>query len=309
MRLKFFALAICGGTCLAATHNAVQELDEVLVEGIEPRYVAPTTRDRIGRIWVPVMLDGRGPYRLVLDTGALRSAVTTTTAAQMGVPLDASPPVMLHGVTGAAVTPTIDVERMEVGDVWIDPEVLPVVEDAFGGAEGLLGIDGMQKHRIVIDFRRDFINIARSKNQLAGAGFGVVRFMESADNLLVVRAEVGRVPVRAIIDTGAQATVGNNALRAALQRQVARSGTPDHVKGATGDVQEGVGLRVRSIRLGELQVNQAHITFADLHIFSRWKLQEEPAIVIGMDVIGLVEQLVIDYRRRELQIKPRSGTS
>lgn len=305
MRLKFFALAFCGAACMAATGPTVLELDEVLVEGIEPRYVAPTTRDRIGRIWVPVMLDGRGPYRLVLDTGALRSAVTTTTATLMGVPLDQSPPVMLHGVTGAAVTPTIDIERMEVGDLWLDPQLLPVVDDAFGGAEGLLGIDGMQKHRIVIDFSRDFINIARSKNQLAASGFGVVRFMDTPDNLLVVRAEVGRIPVRAIIDTGAQATVGNNALRAALRRQLARSGTPDRVTGATGDVQEGVGLRVRSIRLGDLQVSQAHITFADLHIFGRWNLSEEPAIVIGMDVIGLVEQLVIDYRRRELHIKPR----
>lgn len=305
MRLMFFALAFCGAACLAATSTSVQELDEVLVEGIEPRYVAPTTRDRIGRIWVPVMLDGQGPYRLVLDTGALRSAVTTTTAALMGAPLDQSPPVMLHGVTGAAVTPTIDVDRMEVGDLWIDPQLLPVVDDAFGGAEGLLGIDGMQMHRIVIDFRRDFINIARSKNQLAASGFAVVRFMDTPDNLLVVRAEVGRIPVRAIIDTGAQATVGNNALRTALQRQLARNGTPDRVTGATGDVQEGVGLRVRTIRLGALQVTQAHITFADLHIFGQWNLREEPAIVIGMDVIGLVEQLVIDYRRRELQIKPR----
>ena len=49
---------------------------EVVVQALEPRYVAPTLRDRIGRIWAPVMINGKGPFRLVLDTGASRSAVS-----------------------------------------------------------------------------------------------------------------------------------------------------------------------------------------------------------------------------------------
>ena len=47
----------------------------------EPRYVAPTLRDRIGRVWAPVYINGQGPLRLVLDTGASASAVTVGTAA------------------------------------------------------------------------------------------------------------------------------------------------------------------------------------------------------------------------------------
>ena len=40
------------------------ELTEVLVRAPEPRYVAPTNRDRIGRVWVPVFINEQGPYRL-----------------------------------------------------------------------------------------------------------------------------------------------------------------------------------------------------------------------------------------------------
>src|SRR6185312_5126279 len=50
--------------------SAVDTDQEVSVVAPEPRYVAPTLRDRIGRIWAPVLIDGRGPFRLVLDTGA-----------------------------------------------------------------------------------------------------------------------------------------------------------------------------------------------------------------------------------------------
>jgi hypothetical protein len=42
------------------------ELQEVIVTAPEPRYVAPTRRDRIGRIWAPVYINDKGPFRLVL---------------------------------------------------------------------------------------------------------------------------------------------------------------------------------------------------------------------------------------------------
>ena len=54
---------------------ATEPPPEIVVEGAEPRFVARTTRDRIGRIWAPVTIDGKGPFRLVLDTGANHSAV------------------------------------------------------------------------------------------------------------------------------------------------------------------------------------------------------------------------------------------
>ncbi len=45
------------------------------------------------------------------------------------------------------------------------------------------------------------------------------------------------------------------------------------------------------------------MTFADFEIFKHWKMTEEPAMLIGMDVLGLLDTLIIDYRRRELQVQ------
>ena len=56
----------------APATSPADQLEEIIVQTREPRYVAPTRRDRIGRIWAPVLIDGKGPYRLVLDTGATR---------------------------------------------------------------------------------------------------------------------------------------------------------------------------------------------------------------------------------------------
>jgi len=297
------------GWAQAAQPPADEELAEVVVTAPEPRYVAPTTRDRIGRVWVPVEVDGKGPFRLVLDTGAQRSAVTQAMALRLGAPAGHSPQVLVHGVTGTAVASTIAVGSLQVGDLQLQPSNMPIVADVFGGAEGLLGIEGLQGQRIFIDFRHDIISIAPSRNHSAPAGFGAIRVLPDPAHLLVVQARVGNVPVRAIIDTGAQSTVGNLALQAALRRQLAHGRPPaaDRVQGATGEWQSGVGVNLSPIQLGELTVRDAWVTFAPLHIFDHWQLREEPALLIGMDILGLVDELIIDYRRGELQIKPRGS--
>jgi predicted aspartyl protease len=286
------------------------ELEEAAVTANEPRYAAPTTRDRIGRVWVPVHLDGIGPFRMVFDTGAMHSAVTMRTAQRLGIPLDARRRVLLQGATGSAIAPSIDIKALRVGDLQLAPDFLTVVPYAFGGADGLLGTDGMGEHRIAIDFRRDRIDIARSRNRRAAAGFSTVRFLPDGQNLLVVRATIAGKTVRAIIDTGAHSTVGNLALRTLLGRRIEHSeNRRTEVHGATGAVQVGVGVRVPAIRLGELVVFDSTVTFADLHLFDNWQLGKEPALLIGMDILGLVDEIVIDYRRHELQIKPRSSGS
>ena len=282
------------------------ELEEVVVHAPEPRYVAPTTRDRIGRVWVPVYINGKGPFRLVLDSGATRSALIPGVISALELHTGLTPPVMLRGVTGKAITQTVKLDRLTVGDLQVGPSTVPIVADAFGGADGLLGTEGMRDKRIFIDFRHDFINISRSQNRRAAFGFDTIPFLKDQLNLLVVKATIGHREVRAIIDTGAQSTVGNMALHAMLRHQLSLNRSQDVVTGATGDTQSGIGVRVSPISIGKLTIRDAHLTFGDLSIFEHWNMIDEPAVVIGMDILGLVDTLVIDYQRNEMHVKPRA---
>jgi hypothetical protein len=283
-------------------------LDDISVTAAEPRYVAPTRHDKIGRIWAPVSVNGRGPFRLVLDTGASHSALTASVAHELGIALDPSHTVMLRGATGSVEVPFVPVETLEFGDLLVEPKRLPIVPDALGGAEGVLGTDGLAGKRIYIDFRRDNITIMRSKNERAAGGFATVPVKFLRGRLLVVDAFLGGVPVKAVIDTGGQATLGNVALRTALAEHRKRrdqAAKPDDVTGATLDVQAGSRIETPSLALGEIMVRNPAMTFADFAIFEHWKMTEEPAMLIGMDVLGLLDTLIIDYRRKELQVKLR----
>jgi len=108
-----------------------------------------------------------------------------------------------------------------------------------------------------------------------------------------------------LIDTGAQVTVGNLALREALsKRRGQRDQYDDVVIGITEDIRpprwcasEHHGRADdRPQRTGALQ-RSAHLR--------HWKLTSQPVLLIGMDVLGALDTLVIDYSRSELQLRTR----
>jgi hypothetical protein len=288
--------------------DPIEELAEIMVEAREPRYVSPTRRDQIGRIWAPVLINGHGPFRLVLDTGASHSAITALVALALGIPTDRSPPVILRGVTGFATVPTIRVDSLSVGDLAVDQAILPIVPDALGGAEGVLGSEGLLGKRVFIDFRHDRINIAYSRNERSAPGFVSVPFYSLRGSLVVVDAKVGLVRAKAVIDTGGQVTIANNALRDALSRVGGNGASKrDFIIGATKEIANGELMATPDIGIGGITIHDPGVTYGDLYIFKQWRLLNEPAILIGMDTLGLLDTLIIDYRRHELQLRMQNA--
>jgi len=284
-----------------------EQLSEVIVQTTEPKFVAPTRRDRIGRIWAPVLIDGKGPYRLVLDTGANRSAITAHTAQLLGTVPSRDGSIVVTGFTGSAVVPTIHADHMEVGDLLLGPVELPVLADVFGGAQGVLGFEGLTGMRILADFRRDHLEISRSHGERAGRAFNVVPLRLVHGGLLIADVHVGNVRAKAIIDTGAQGTIGNVALRNALMRHRPGNASHQEIIGVTLEVQGGDEIPAPDIDFGHLTIRGVRVIFGDMYLFQHWKLTNEPTLTLGMDLLGSFDVLIIDYNRKEMQILLRGS--
>jgi len=69
-------------------------------------------------------------------------------------------------------------------------------------------------------------------------------------------------------------------------------------------------LPMPPIALGALRISGARVSFAEVSIFSHFELAEKPALLIGMDVLGQLDSMIIDYGAHELQLRPlMPGTS
>lgn len=271
-----------------------------------PEFATPTTLDRAGRIVAPVEINGRGPFRFILDTGANRSAMSAATAEALGLVPDADAKVSVHGITGSAVLPVVKVQTFRAGDLVFEHQRLPVLPSAvFGGVDGILGIDCLQFARVEVDFERDSVTIRRSTGKRAPSGYLVVPARLKHGGLLLVDGKVGKVSVQAIVDTGAERSLGNEALREALmlRSRDPQEGIATTVIGATPQLAEGTSFVAPAIAIGGARLTNLTVTFSDLHVFKVWSLLDEPALLIGMDLLGRLQQFVVDYRRREFHFK------
>jgi predicted aspartyl protease len=278
-------------------------LEELTVEAQGPRYAARTRRDRIGRVWVPVVINGAGPFRLVVDTGATSSAIVTSVARRLRLPISPTAKVLLQGATGVDTVPYVIAEQMEVGDLLFNQPKLLIVPNVFGGAEGVLGVQGLANMRIHIDFRRDITEIEHARNKEWPPGESI-EFSTALRRLALVDLQVGGVHTKAVIDTGSQQTIGNDRLRKALLLRWRNTQNADII-GVTLDITRAKSIRIPSITFGRVRVRNVEISFGELPVFEHWRLNGEPALLLGMDIIDRLETFEIDYQQRKLHLRER----
>jgi predicted aspartyl protease len=266
-----------------------------------------TELDHAGRVLADTYLNGRGPLRFILDTGANRSAVSARTLGALDPTLVPDSEINVHGVTGPAVLPALTIDRLQVGDLSFQHVRMPVLgDDVFADADGILGIDLLQNARIEVDLENDRVVVRRSRGKRAAEGYLTVPARLQRGGLLLVNGKVGRLPVKVILDTGAERSLGNPRLLEALLADPAVNVAQGSatVLGATPGVIEGTALVAPTIRIGGAVLSDLLVTFGDLHVFRVWGLDDEPALLIGMDLLGRLRAFVVDYPRREFQLLP-----
>jgi predicted aspartyl protease len=272
----------------------------------EPLFAAPTRLDRIGRVMTHVKVNGKGPFRFVIDTGASRSTLAPHLARALALKPSVGRNVMLNGVTGAAEVTTVAVDSIEIGALRFEKQDLPVIfTSIMGNADGILGVAGFQDQRIDVDFKRDRVSVLESNGKRPHYSMVTARATRNANGLMIVDVRIGRrIRAKAVIDTGAERSLGNVALQTAMNknRRKKREVVSAVVHGATPDIADGEVQEIREATIGDMTLSNLEVIFADFHVFKLWGLDQEPAMLIGMDMLGILERLVIDYRRNEVSM-------
>ena len=256
------------------------------------------------RMTVAVQVNGQGPFRFVVDSGADTSVIGTSVATRLQLP--EGTPVTLHGMTESSQVPRVRVEELGLGQSVVDDLQLPVLRDRYIGAEGMIGIDALVQQRLMMDFEKRVITIedaVKPPPRLDGEIIVTARLRRG--QLILTQASANRKPVEAVIDTGSEITIGNLALRDKLIR-----GNEDKFKtiGVTGVTGVTVNLqiaRVAELKLGPVILRNVPIAFADVPPFAVFGLRSEPSLLIGTDLMETFRRVSLDFRARKVRFQLR----
>ncbi|HEV2816615.1 MAG TPA: aspartyl protease family protein [Allosphingosinicella sp.] len=271
--------------------------DQQTAETLDYRVAADT------RMTVPVTVGGRGPYHFVVDTGSERTVISSELARSLG--LGPGDDVMVSSMTEVSLVSTVIVPALRVGQRTMDDIHAPALARANLGAAGILGVDTLQTQRVVFDFARREMTIMPSRrvDPRWPEGEIVVTARSRFGRLMLIDADVDGQRVYVIVDTGAQITVGNSALRRALERRHRLGVTaPVRLISVTGGEFTADYTLARRIRIGGANIVNLPIAFSDADPFRQLELTDRPAILLGMDALRLFERVSVDFANRRVRL-------
>ena len=319
-----FGLALCaaaGSVAVAATESRPGKPKQVPPAKMRP--LAPAViddklliagedinaRKARTRMTVEVNVNGRGPYRFVVDSGADTSVVGSRIAQDLALPTGS--PVVLNGMTASALVNRVMVDELQLGTSRVGNLEVPVLLERDLGGEGMIGIDALVEQRLMMDFEKRLIKSedARQPARLLD-GEIVVRAHRRRGQLILTQVRAAGLPVDAVIDTGSEITIGNLALRDKLIRGNADKFETVSVAGVTGVVIQLQLARIAELKLGSVTLRDVPIAFADVPPFDVFGLSREPSLLLGTDLLETFRRVSLDFRARKVRFQlRRCGTT
>lgn len=271
-------------------------------QAIAPNLTDPATEildledEANDRMTVPVMIDNKGPFDFMIDTGSQATAVTDRINAGLALPSLGTATVI--GMASRRSVNMVEVDTLTMGKHEIYNLESPVLNRANVGADGIIGLDTLQDFRVLIDFRDDTIAVEDTLAAKNRRGFEiVVRAREKHGQLLVTDAYVEGVRTVVIVDTGAQASLANEALREKIRTKRAEEVTTTDVNGVSMIGQLSL---VRSLSFGGLTLTDVPLAFADAPAFEALGLKDKPALSLGMQHLRLFDRVAIDFTSQRI---------
>jgi predicted aspartyl protease len=256
------------------------------------------------RMTVEVHINGKGPFRFLVDSGADSSVVGMRLAQELQLPL--STPVILHGMTGSARVDRVKVDELTLGTSIVQNMELPALREQDLGGAGMIGIDALIEQRLMMDFEKRVIRSEdASQPAIRMDGEIVVRARRQRGQLILTQVKAAGLPLEAVVDTGSEITIGNTLLRDKLIRGNRDKFVTVAATGVTGVTMNMQLARIGELRIGSVTLRNVPIAFADVPPFEVFGLTEEPALLLGTDLLETFRRISLDFRSRKVRFQLR----
>jgi len=253
------------------------------------------------RLTVEVHINGHGPYQFVVDSGADTSVVGWRIARDLQLPLGT--PALLNGMTDRSIVDRVRVDSLTLGPTTIQDLQLPTLREGDVGGQGMIGIDALVRQRIMMDFEKRLIKVEdATRPPKALPDEIVIIARRSRGQLILTHVRASGLSLDAVIDTGAEMTIGNPILRDKLirRRQKFQQVKAIGVTGKEIDLQVAV---IPELQIGGILIRNLPVAFADLPPFHVFGIADEPALFLGTDVLETFRKVSLDFQARKVRFQ------
>lgn len=262
-----------------------------------------TSLDKALRLTVPVIVNGKGPFQFVIDTGADRTVISTELAEQLGLGEDGK--ATLHAMGGKGTVRIVKINTLQVSTNIARGVRAASLPRRNVGADGLLGIDSLKGQRIVMDFVSKTMRVEPSSSREAPIPADgeviVVTARTRLGQLVMVDADANGQKIWVVVDTGAQNTIANSKLRALLvKRNSGIAIMPIDMIDVLGQRTPADYTMVDKLRIGGIQLGNAAVAFADVHPFKLFDLHKKPSMLLGVESLRAFQRVSIDFVTRKV---------
>jgi predicted aspartyl protease len=281
--------------------NAGPENSPPPIDSFTSTHDSALGQDSGDRMTVSVSVEGKGPYRFLVDTGAERTVISRQLAKHLQ--LESGRSARLHSLLGVKGVETVYIPRLEVSTNVISVVNAPALEAGNIGADGLLGMDSLHSQRVLFDFKAKTMSITPSSKREARLDGDtiVVRAKSRRGHLIFTNARIDGQKVTVIVDTGSQFTVGNMALYRKLQSRKPAPLPSITIHTVTGETMQADVSILQKVDLGDVALTKLASAFTDAHIFRKLDLADKPALLLGMNAMRAFDQISIDFASKKVR--------
>lgn len=258
---------------------------------------------RRSRLFVDTFINGQGPFRFLVDSGADRSVIGAALATRLALP--SAGPVMLQSMAGRSEVQTVSVESLRVGPSTTRNLRLPALPEFSLAADGLIGIDALGTQRILLDYDRRSVTVQSSSSAplpSGGADEIVVTARRRRGQLILTQVRADNLSLYAVIDSGSEITLGNMALaRRLFGRKLVTNPQKITLQSVTGEDLIADLAILPELRVGTLILRGLPIAFADAGPFALFGLATTPALMLGADVLQVFRRVALDFGNRRVR--------
>lgn len=258
------------------------------------------------RMYVEVMINDRGPYRFLVDSGADRSAIGSALAERLGLPVEQA--VQLRSMAGSTMVSTVLIAKLKLGTTEITDIIAPALPERHLGAQGLVGIDALVDQRIKLDFDARTVTVQDSRlpETRREPGEIVVTARRRKGQLILTQTSIDGAQTYAVIDTGSEITIANTAMLSRITRgRRAPAMRTVTLTSVTGQNFEARVATLPDLRIGGIVLRNVSVAFTDAPPFALFGLDKQPALLLGTDLLKNFRRLSLDFRNRKVRFTLR----